>query len=82
MPVQFHPAKTAATDIDRTLIKTRAAQAWQTFTKNEQSLVRFGMFLAEKMTALDQEFAYVQDASRLLAGALMDCAKADGGMRA
>lgn len=53
-----------------------AARLWATFTKDERTLVRFGMFPAEKMPDLDR------DGTRRLAVALMDCAKRDGGMRA
>ena len=74
--------KTRATDDDRALINARATALWPTLTKNEQSLIRFGMFPADKMRALDQEFAHVRESGRLIAVALMDCAKADGGMRA
>lgn len=74
--------KHPASDLDRQLIAARAAQVWQTFTKNEKNLVRFGMFPAERMAALDQEFSHLRDCGRLVAVALMDCAKADGGMRA
>jgi hypothetical protein len=49
---------------------------WADFTKDERTLVRFGMFPANKMPTLGR------DGTRLLAVALMDCAKRDGGMRA
>lgn len=67
-----------------TLMAVEAAQAWQQFTKNEKALVRFGMFPADRMRELEAKFPAVRggDRSRLLAVALMDCAKADGGMRA
>lgn len=78
---------TTDTRIDETthnLINAAAAIAWHGFTKDEKVLVRFGMFPAEQMEALEAQFPEVHrgDRSRLLAVALMDCAKKDGGMRA
>lgn len=66
------------------LIAAEAALTWQGLTANEKALIRFGMFPADKMQALEEKFSYVRrgDRSRLCAVALMDCAKADGGMRA
>lgn len=69
------------------VLQTIAAQAvlvWQSMTPNEKTLVRFGMFPAEKMAAFEAQFDYIRrgDRSRLCAVALMDCAKADGGMQA
>lgn len=66
------------------LIAAEATKVWQGFTKGEKSLVRFGMFPAGKMEELEGKFPDVQsgDRGRLCACALMDCAKADGGMRA
>lgn len=65
---------------DRIVAAAVAARLWAGFTKDEKALVRFGMFPAEKMKAVDEIGG--RDAHRLLAVALMDCAKADGGMRA
>lgn len=59
---------------------TVARRLWTGFTSNEKAGVRFGLFPAEKMKDAVQEIAG-RDAHRLLAVALMDCAKADGGMR-
>ena len=66
------------------LIAAEAAKAWQGFSANEKALVRFGMFPHSKMEELEGKFPDVQsgDRGRLCACALMDCAKADGGMRA
>lgn len=54
-----------------------AAELWATFTDNEKTMVRFGMFPALKMPKKQ-----TADETRRLAVALMDCAKRDGGMRA
>lgn len=67
----------------RALVRAEAAKAWPTFTKNEQSLVRFGMFPAERIEALEAIIGKdTPGLCREVAVALMDCAKADGGMRA
>lgn len=63
-------------ELDQTAANIIAAELWQTFTKDEKTLVRFGMFPANKMPELDR------DGTRYLAVALMDCAKRDGGRRA
>ena len=67
-------------------IVARAEIIWLTITENERAGVRFGMVPAEKMRIAEAELtaAYPEgqrDVTRLLAVALMDCAKADGGMR-
>jgi hypothetical protein len=61
-----------------------AGVLWAGFTNQEKTLVRFGMFPAEKMATAEAELRLHagRDTVRLLAVALMDCAKADGGMRA
>ena len=66
------------------LIAAEAALTWAAMTTHEKTLIRFGMFPAEKMAALEQRFPEVTsgDRSRLCAVALMDCASKDGGMRA
>jgi hypothetical protein len=58
--------------------------AWTTFTETEQALVRFGLFPRDRMQALEVQFPEIGrgDRGRLIAVALMNCAKADGGMRA
>ena len=61
------------------LYAAHALELWQGFTKNEKTLVRFGMFPADRMKSFDQ--AGLTD-GRLAAVALMNCASADGGMRA
>lgn len=62
----------------RALAEIKARELWATFTANEKSLVRFGMFPAKQMTAATAD----GHDSRLLAVALCDCAANDGGMRA
>lgn len=62
----------------RELCKAKAAEMWAAFTKNEKTAVRFGMFPAGPMQAADKEGFD----GRLLSVALMDCATADGGMKA
>lgn len=71
-------------ETDHQLINAQAVLAWSQFTKDEKTLVRFGMFPREKMEALEARFPTMRptDRSRLLAVALMDCASKDGGMRA
>jgi hypothetical protein len=54
----------------------KAEQMWATFNDQERSLVRFGMFPAAKMREATDE----GHDSRLLAVALMDQAKKNGGM--
>jgi hypothetical protein len=58
--------------------KGKAQRMWAEFTPNQRTGVRFGMFPAAEMRAAEQE-GYD---GRLLSVALMDCAAADGGMRA
>ncbi len=66
--------------MDTPSLKAEAAQAatelWDGFDENERAGVKLGMFPAKKM--LDPAYRHVE--GRLLAVALMDCAKADGGM--
>lgn len=69
---------TRTTDLDRQLAGVKAAELWQRFTTNEKALVRFGMFPAEHMRQAEAEGVH----GHALCCALMDCAKADGGMRA
>jgi hypothetical protein len=64
-------------DLDRLAHRAKAAELWASFTTNEKNLVRFGMFPAEKMRTAELDYD-----GHLLTVALMDCAKADGGMRA
>ena len=67
-----------STQEDRALAAVWAAERWPKLTKNEQSLIRFGMFPAAVM----QEGEDLGLNGHALACAFMDCAKADGGMRA
>lgn len=59
-----------------------AARLWLGFTPDEKTMVRFGMFPGEKMRAAEAELDAGRDGPRLLAVALMEFAKRDGGMRA
>jgi hypothetical protein len=56
----------------------KALQMWESFTDNEKTLVRFGMFPAHAMAVVEAEGF---DSHKIVCG-LMDAAKADGGMRA
>jgi hypothetical protein len=67
-----------STDVDRALAAEWTARRWPQLTKNEQSLIRFGMFPAAVMAEGEREGLN----GHALACAFMDCAKADGGMRA
>jgi hypothetical protein len=69
------------------LIKQKAAESYKTYTKDERLLVRFGMFPAGKMKALDAELLEMaaqdlfpmfdsQDLARLSAVGVMDAANA------
>ena len=77
------PADRAA---DAAIIAADALHLWQTFDANERALVRFGMFPHHKTIAAEQALASKlvnpREIGRRFAVALMDCAKADGGMRA
>ncbi len=66
----------------RELCGIKARQMWGGFTENEKTLVRFGMFPADKMAEAEAAGFGGKEGVRLLAVALMDCAKVDGGMRA
>lgn len=67
-----------STDDERALAAVWTAERWPRLTKNEQTLIRFGMFPAEVM----REGENLGLNGHALACAFMDCAKADGGMRA
>lgn len=67
---------------NRLLCHMKACQMWATFTDSEKTLVRFGMFPASKMAEAEEAGFGGKEGIRLLAVALMDCAKANGGMRA
>lgn len=64
----------------RALCYQKAIAMWSTFTKSEKTLVRFGMFPADKMREAEEVGFGGKEGVRLLAVALMDCAKRDGGM--
>jgi hypothetical protein len=61
-----------------TQTKAKAATIWKAMDKSQMACVRIGMFPAEIMQAAEKEGFNGKD----LCVALMDCAKADGGMRA
>lgn len=58
--------------------EAKAKEIWDGMNMSERTGVRFGMFPADKMQAAEKE-GY--DGHKLSC-ALMDCAAADGGMRA
>ena len=69
------------------LIKQKAAALYATFDKSERTLVRFGMFPADKMRKLDEELSAMKaqgdfpmfdkrDLARLSAVGIMDAANA------
>lgn len=64
--------------MERKDVDAKAREIWNGMDKNERTGVRFGMFPFGKMTAAEKEGFD----GHLLAVVLMDCAKADGGMRA
>ena len=64
------------TSLDRAEAAQAASELWGGFDDNEKTGVRFGLFPAAKM----QQEKYQHIEGRLLAVALMDCAKHDGGM--
>jgi len=68
--------------LERAEVAQLAASMWGQFTKDEKTLVRFGMFPAGPMQAAEAQITHIPDGGRLLAVALMDCAQGDGGMRA
>ena len=61
-----------------TQTKAKAATIWKAMDKSQMACVRIGMFPAEIMQAAEKEGFNGKD----LCVALMDCAKADSGMRA
>jgi hypothetical protein len=76
----------AIADAFMVAVASIAADLWRGFNERERALVRFGMFPAEHMERAEREvqdaYPKARDLPWLLAVALMDCAKADGGMRA
>lgn len=62
--------------MEQFIIDAKAQELWDQFNESEQHGVRFGMFPAGPMTEAEKQ-GYD---GRLLALALMNCAKADGGM--
>lgn len=70
--------------LNRLCAVSKARELWATFTDNQKHGVRFGLFPAHEMLAAEKELVEseipARDAGRLLAVALMGCAKNDGGM--
>lgn len=60
-------------------IKAAAKLAWDKMDKNQKHGIRFGLFPFEVMEA--NKYGN-RDDDRVFTCALMDCAQADGGMRA
>lgn len=58
--------------------KARAAALWVKLDRNQKAGVRFGIFPMREMAVVKSEGFD----PRAICVALMDCAKADGGMRA
>jgi len=56
---------------------SKAQTLWAEMDQNEKAVVRFGMFPHDKMLEAEKDGFNGQQ----LAVALMNCAKADGGMR-
>lgn len=63
---------------DVAMYVSKAQTLWAEMNENEKAVVRFGMFPHDKMIEAEKEGFKGQQ----LAVALMNCAKADGGMRA
>jgi hypothetical protein len=59
-------------------VDEKARDLWARMDKNQRAGVRFGLFPADIMKDAEKEGINV----RVLAIALMECAKKDGGMRA
>ncbi len=58
--------------------KARAAALWARLDRNQKAGVRFGLFPMKELALVESEGFD----PRAVCLALMDCAKADGGMRA
>ena len=63
-------------NVDQAVATQAASELWATFDDNEKACVRFGMLPAAKV----QSDRYEHIEARLLAVALFECAKHDGGM--
>lgn len=63
---------------DLDVVQAKAQQLWDSFSQNEQAMVRFGMFPVRIQEAEKDLGLAGPDPG--LAVALMNCAKADGGM--
>ena len=63
-------------------IRKMAAGQWVLASENQKNVVRIGMIPKEWLDEQVQVLGKCQDHHRLLARALYDCARADGGMRA
>lgn len=67
---------------DNALIRHMAAGQWVLASASQKTVVRFGMIPKEMLDEQFQVIGQLPDHHRLLALALYDCARADGGMRA
>ena len=63
----------------RALATAWARERWPRLTKNEQGMIRFGLFPADVLAEGEEQ---IPCDSRTLAIAFMDVASANGGMRA
>lgn len=72
--------------LDKAMIDQKAQSVWESFSDNEKTGVRFGMFPAGPMKQAEAELkaagCETRDVGRLLSAALMNIASANGGMRA
>jgi hypothetical protein len=85
MTIEEHRGDRRRADL---LIKSMAAASYATYTANERTAVRFGMFPAEKMQALESDLKFLAesldlfpmydatDLARLAAVGVMDAANA------
>lgn len=63
---------------DLDVVQAKAQQLWDSFSQNEQAVVRFGMFPVRVQEVEKALGLSAHDPG--LAVALMNCAKVDGGM--
>jgi len=85
MQHHHYPTREELIHLDRKIltkiVRDTAQEVWTSMTEDQKTVVRFGMFPAEIM----EKHKDLEDRDLLpitLSVALMDCAKADGGMRA
>lgn len=68
----------SSTPDERAAALSWARERWRTLSNNQRGMIRFGIFPAEVMNEGEARGLN----GHALACALMDCATADGGMRA